>query len=456
MPCDGRMIIDRRSQFQNWCVSHFPRFLLTKLFNNTNCWAVNVSFAIFGITKLIADLIQNIAKLSRINSYSLENRKIAIIFDLTRQHLPPAISVEELEEFFFNESCDLLKSGTTAVVILSNLSQKSIQLSDRLFSYSSLNQLVFATRNGLRSKCWLLITALLQTVSSVRICRNFLGQLGILPDLFEMNLFLGSELNVNVSSAFVTNTSSYSFPSVFYLNKRVRLFDTEMLHYSENSLPLTYKEFEEKGIPKWIFNSRVDTHKVWTNEYATFLRSSNPLLAVEVVGSMIFRPRRKKQFYQKRSNQILILDVNPSSHESKNGPYTELAGKRFLNCIESVHPFIASRFSPRPIIKIKSKRRRISAHSDQYLEYKMELIERGILEEVPWHSDLYSLIAGSAVVLCSIGTSPSLIAREFGIPVAMFYSGENELMKPLIDYGIPLLQDASEVHSFLSIHLENS
>jgi hypothetical protein len=170
---------------------------------------------------------------------------------------------------------------------------------------------------------------------------------------------------------------------------------------------------------------------------------------------MIFRPRKNSQIYKKSINQILILDVNPSTHENKNGPYTELAGKRFLDCIENVQPFLANSYSPRPIFKIKSKRRRISAHSDQYLEQKIELIQRGVVEEVPWQSNLYSLISESAVVLCSIGTAPSLIARELGIPVAMFYSGENELMTPLVDYGIPLLQDTAAVYSFLSSHLEN-
>jgi len=452
---DERIIIDRRSQFQNWCESKFPSFVYSKLFDNSRNWPVSLCFAIFGFTKLIADLIQNISALSRVGSYPLSNQKIAIIFDLTRQHLPPAIPASDLEEFFFNANSDLLKSGTNSLIILNNLSEKSFQLSDRLFSYSSLNQLVLAARNGYPSKCWSLISAFYQTLTSVRMSRNFLDLSGILPDLFEMNLFLASNLNVNTSTAFVTTSSIYSFPSVFYLNKRVRFFETEMLHYSENTLPLTNKEFEEKGTPQWIFNSRVDTHKVWTNEYAKFLTSANPLLSVKVVGSMIFRPRKNSEIYKKRINQILILDVNPSTHESKNGPYTELAGKRFLDCVENVHPFLANSYSPKPIFRIKSKRRRISAHSDKYLEHKMELIQRGIVEEVPWQSNLYSLISESAVVLCSIGTAPSLIARELGIPVAMFYSGENELMNPLVDYGIPLLQDDAAVYSFLSSHLEN-
>ncbi len=452
---DECIFIDRRSQFQNWCESKFPPLVYSKLIDNRRKWPGNLCFAIFGFTKLIAHLIQNTSTLSKVGSYPLSIQKTAIIFDLTRQHLPPAIPASDLEEFFFDANSDLLNSGTNSVIILNNLSEKSFQLSDRLYSYPSLNQLVLAARNGFPSKCWSLITAFYQTVSSVRIRRNFLGQLGILSDLFEMNLFLASNLSVNTSTAFVTTSSIYSFPSVFYLNKRVRFFQTEMLHYSENTLPLTWKEFEEKGTPQWIFNSRVDTHKVWTKEYAKFLTSANPLLSVKAVGSMIFRPRNGTQIYKKRTNQILILDVNPSTHESKNGPYTELAGKRFLDCIENVHPFLASSYSPKPIFRIKSKRRRISAHSNKYLEHKLELIQRGIVEEVPWQSNLYSLISESAVVLCSIGTAPSLIARELGIPVAMFYAGENELMNPLVDYGIPLLQDAAAVYSFLSSHMEN-
>jgi hypothetical protein len=452
---DERIILDRRSQFLNWCEVKLPGFVSSKLFQNSRKWPGSLCFAIFGTAKFIAALFQNIPMLSRVGSYPLASQRIAIIFDLTRQHLPPAVPVSDLEEFFFNGNGELLKSGTNAVVILNSLSEKSFSLSDRLFSYSSLNQLIFAAKNSLPSKCWSLIKAFYKTITSLRICRNFLSQLGILPDLFAMNLFLGSDLKNNTTTAFVTTSSIYSYPSVFYLHKRVRLFETEMLHYSENTLPLTYKEFKEKGTPQWIFNSRVDTHKVWTNEYAKFLIATNPLLSVKVVGSMIFRPTKNSQIYKKRINQILVLDVNPSSRESKNGPYTELAGKRFLDCIENVQPFLASSYSPRPIFKIKSKRRRISAHSEKYIEHKMELIARGIVEEVPWQSNLYSLIAESSVVLCSIGTAPSLIARELGIPVAMFYSGENELMKPFVDYGIPLLQDTAAVYAFLSSHLEN-
>ena len=453
---DPNIFNDRRSQFINRFEKKFPQLVSLKLININMNWLFSTSFAIFGFAKFVETIIQDISRVSRVGNYSLANKEIAIIFDLTRQHLPPAIPTPDLEDFFFLSHSNLLKPGTNSVVILDKLSKESRQLSDRLFSYPSLNQLVFATKNDLPSRCLLLTKAFFLTISSVRICRNFLSSLGVLCDLFEMHLFLESNLNTNMSIAFVTNTSFYSSPAIFYLDKRTRSFDSEMLHYSENSLPLTFKEFEEKGIPNWIFNSRVDTHKVWTDEYASFLTSTNPLLSVEVVGSLIFRPIKTRQSYKRIRNQILLLDVNPSIHESKNGPYTDLAGRRFLDCIEDVKPFLANIYVPMPTFKIKSKRRRIAAHSDNYIEHKMELIARGILEEVPWQANLYSLIAESAVVLCSVGTSPALIARELGIPVAMFYSGENELMDALVDYGIPILQDSAALYSFLSSHLEES
>jgi polysaccharide biosynthesis PFTS motif protein len=452
---DAEIMIDRRNQFQNWCERKLPVFVSSNPRNHSISWLVSICFAIFGFTKFIAMLIQSISNISRVHGHSFTNHKIAIMFDLTRQHLPPAIPIEDLEDFFFHSHSHLLQPEINSVVVLNNLSKKSLEYNNRIFFYPSLGQLVFASKDGLLDKFWLLAKAFYQTIASVRFCRNLLGQIGILPDLFEVRIFLGSGLNTNTGKAFVTNTSFNSFPSIFYLDKASRFFDTEMLHYSENSLPLTCKEFEEKGTPHWIFNSRVDTHKVWTDEYARFLASTNPSLSVDAVGSLIFRPINVKQICEINRNQILLLDVNPSTHESKNGPYTDLAGERFLSCIEDIQPALDRSYLPKPVFKIKSKRRRIGAHSDKYLNHKMGLIERSIVVEVPWQTNLYSLIAESAVVLCTVGTSPALIARELGIPVAMFYSGENELMSPLVDYGIPILKDSAEVYSFLSSHLEN-
>jgi polysaccharide biosynthesis PFTS motif protein len=361
-----------------------------------------------------------------------------------------------LDEFFFDSDRNLLDSETRSMVLIIQSSKVNAQLTHRLISSPSISHLVFGSKASRGSKIYVLIKALIKTITSISLDRNFLNTAGILHDIFEVNLLREGNFHERINFVFVTNSSFYNFPSIFYLERKTRHFQTEMLHYSENSLPLTDLEFQEKGLPAWIFNSRVDIHKVWTTEYAKFLTSANPSLLVEAVGSLIFRPREPRNVLNKRKSnkyQILLLDVNPSIFESKNGPYTEFAGKSFLDCINDVHPFLMSGYEPRPIFKIKSKRRRIPGHSIRYLEQKDRLIEQGVIEEVSWHTNLYTLIADSDVVLCSIGTSPGLIARELGIPVAMFYGGENKLMDPLVDYGIPLLQNPAAVYSFISNNL---
>jgi polysaccharide biosynthesis PFTS motif protein len=227
-----------------------------------------------------------------------------------------------------------------------------------------------------------------------------------------------------------------------------------MIHYSENDWPLTELELSDNNL-EWVRESRVDKHLVWTEEFANYIKSKNPVLKVEVKGSLIFQPLPRKDFLPYLEKSISVFDIVPSIEENPLGPYNERSCISFLSGINQVRQLFLNNGGVPPLFILKSKRRIINSHSRVYLRYRTELESLGVIKVVPWYFNLYDLILSSKFVVCAIGSSPALIAREYKIPVAFHYQGQHKLADPIVDYGIPRTSHPQELYDLIQRALIN-
>jgi polysaccharide biosynthesis PFTS motif protein len=398
---------------------------------------------------LFSSIITTLLRIFRVERRLYESKHSACMFDLTRQHLPPFISEPELEEFFFQEDRPILMQDTRRVFILLNgYKTSTISSSNLIFekSFLQLTQHFFPSR--MKEFKAVLLSSFYVFYSSLYVVRNSRIR-HILLDLFEIKMFLSSELSDSLLESIITTSSFNKSPSIFYILEEKRAFQTEMIHYSENSFPLTIQEKIPPLEIDWIANSRVDLHKVWTSNFEVFLQQHLPNVKISALGSIIFQKFPEKSHQFKKKNQIAVFDVVPSAHESLNGAYTTESGTRFLCGLSQIKDCLDAVLKDPPILVIKSKRRTIPAHNSIYLELKKRLISENRIYEIDWNSNLYDFIGVSRYVICMPGTAPAIIAKELNIPVISLYLGDNVLCDPYVDYGIPVFQNVEEASKYI-------
>ena len=211
---------DRKREAQNWLSNRYPRlFPVNHSGTHTNAFSA-IQFALFGLFRFSIKIFRDgLISLKSDNLFPRDG-KFAIVFDLTRQHLPPAITVNELDEFFFDSDRNLLDSETRSMVLIIQSSKVNAQLTHRLISSPSISHLVFGSKASRGSKIYVLIKALIKTITSISLDRNFLNTAGILHDIFEVNLLREGNFHERINFVFVTNSSFYNFPSIFYLERK--------------------------------------------------------------------------------------------------------------------------------------------------------------------------------------------------------------------------------------------
>lgn len=370
--------------------------------------------------------------------YLSTNEKFSCIFDLTRQHLPPAINSNGLEDFFFDKNRPVISNESDCVVIISSLF-RGIHREKNIIFCNNFTQIIFI-HESFRST----IIILIKLVSTLHEQRMWLRKHNLnfshLSNIVEILLFFLSNISANIEEGIVTNSSFTKSPSIFYIDKINRNYKTCMIHYSENSVPLTASEYQKEPTPSWIKNSVVDTHKVWTSAYVNYLSNINNSIDAKALGSLVFVKPIDEIKLLRVKNQIIFLDREPSDFESDYGVYTENAGINFLKNIEFLHSELCEKLENPPNFLMKPKRRELPEYSQKYLNYKKSMIERKILFQVPWDSNIYNLIYESKILVSMIGISASIIARELNKPSLQVYFGENKLIDSLVKYEIEIIK----------------
>ena len=58
---------------------------------------------------------------------------------------------------------------------------------------------------------------------------------------------------------------------------------------------------------------------------------------------------------------------------------------------------------------------------------------------------MYEIIASSNFVICMVGTSPALVAKELNIPVVYLHVGDVSIFEPPVDNEIEVLNSLEEL-----------
>ena len=415
---------------------------LKKKRNNSFIDTKKVSEVIY-IIRFFLLVVSSVLEIFRNSKPKSALEKTSLVYDLTRQHLPPNIKSQELYEFFFQPDRRIIDKNSKIVTLIKKTSSAKNDNYKSIYFKKSFISYIISNEKTLFRRLRLVFFALVQTVYFIAayIKTNHLKY--ILSDIFEIALFLSSTASKNLNEIILTNNSFFNYPAISFIPKERRKFITVMLHYSENDFDWTKKPSQQEL--SWISYAKADLHKVWTPAFAKYLADLNIHGEVEFCGSIIFRPKIEYNFEQDYVNRIAVFDVTPSLTEDPCGPYNLSSGISFLKCIKSFYDTIKKHYGEELEIVFKAKRRDIPEHFKAYLNLRDELFNLKGFRGVKWHDNMYQIIASSNFVICMVGTSPALVAKELNIPVVYLHVGDVSIFEPPVDYGIEVLNSLEEL-----------
>lgn len=415
---------------------------LTKKINNNILDKIIISELTY-ITKFILLVFSSFLEIFRYSKSENLLKKHSLVYDLTRQHLPPHIEPRELYEFFFQPDRRMISENSRNIFIMKKTPFGGNDDYKSLFFTKSFNRYVISGESNFFGKLRLVNSATIQTIFFIIISikTNHLNY--ILSDIFEIALFESSTTCKSLNEIILTNNSFFSYPSISFIPKNKRHFHIVMLHYSENAFDWTKKSSQQEL--SWISYAKADLHKVWTPEYAQFLTDSNIHGEVEFCGSIIFRPKIDYCASGNNVIRIAVFDIAPSIFEEQFSPYGLLCGMSFLNCIKSFYNIAGKIYGEKLEFVFKAKRRDIPGSYNEYLSLRDELFNLKGFHGAKWSDNLYKIIASSNFVICMVGSSPALIAKELKIPVVYLHVGDVVIFDPPVNNGVKVLYSLDEL-----------
>jgi hypothetical protein len=150
-------------------------------------------------------------------------------------------------------------------------------------------------------------------------------------------------------------------------------------------------------------------------------------------------------FEQNNVIKIAVFDVTPSLTEDQFGPYNLSSGLSFLRCINSFYTTNRKIYGDNLELVFKAKRRDIPEHFSEYINSRKELFSLRGVRGAKWSDNMYEIIASSNFVICMVGTSPALVAKELKIPVVYLHVGDVLTFEPPVDNGIIVLNSLEEL-----------
>jgi len=367
--------------------------------------------------------------------------EICLFFDLTRQHLVPThMNEKDLELFFEKDFVERLNFGYKKIVIVGNESYNNLYT--KLHFVESYTKYLFTGKITLAQIKRILYFL---PIIVIKLFNNNDFRM-IANDLLEIALSLNLLTNNSNSSFIITNSSLEQLPSVFYIKKQFRAFETVCLLYSENNFLITNSQKisfapESDLVLKNFFIDRLFT---WTNEYKSFLEKYSSNTQIYCRGSIIFK-HKPNVLGSNSKKTVTVFDIIPDINESIASLYHVKFSLEFLDEILELKKLMI-KFEKDCEIIIKHSRRVIPSHDLEYIKKLQSLKNDYILKEVPYNSSIYELVQQSKLVICAIGTSPALVAREYGIPVAYLCTSLNVFSGP-VDYNIQTVKSGADLYN---------
>jgi ribosomal-protein-alanine N-acetyltransferase len=239
---------------------------------------------------------------------------------------------------------------------------------------------------------------------------------------------------IGVIEATVITNSHYHVQPLWMRALPDRRFATHMVWYSQNSIPFVYKM---DGVRSYLPNHRyieLDHVWVWTQGFARYLHDTAVRGTCHVVGPILwYLPERSRGAGPGATLRIALFDVTPQTPAFTYRVGLVFNYYRAENVIAFVRDIVAARDDlqeewRRPIeVVLKHKRNPTHVHEQAYLEQIKELNDSGRIRLVPPETNIYSLIAESAVTVVMPYSSPVYVATAMGVP-AVFYDPTGDLV----------------------------
>lgn len=240
-------------------------------------------------------------------------------------------------------------------------------------------------------------------------------------------------------SLFSTISTLGKNPKSFTLDKKLRRFSVYLIHYAQNTLPvdLDITDFENQ-IPNYLIDSNIDTHFVWSKEYADILSLKESKTKFEIVGPILFRLNRLAHSSSVKKKSIVIFDVTIPKFKKHQNFYTEELGSYFLDdIIEAVNShFLNERYH----LYLKPKRPyNDKVHSEKYLNQIFEYAEKKILTLYKPELDIFELLKETTLSISIPFTTAAVLAREMRVPSVFYYPLIDNNLTNIYEKSIPLL-----------------
>jgi len=134
---------------------------------------------------------------------------------------------------------------------------------------------------------------------------------------------------------------------------------------------------------------------------------------VKSLGSLVLQEEELKR-KTNDSFVITFFDVTPMA-QAKDF-YEPYIAMNNLECIFEMTKQLQDEFGKYLQLRVKPKRRYSKIHSQGYINKMNDGVHSGLVELLNPHTNLYSVISESDLVLSVPFTSPSVIARELDVP----------------------------------------
>lgn len=238
-----------------------------------------------------------------------------------------------------------------------------------------------------------------------------------------------------------------------------------MVWYAQNWKPIRWIEDPLDSDIVELPRIAADTHWVWTRSFAAYLSTLQPQAACHVVGPLLWC-LPKSEPCPTDVVSISVFDVPPYANDvalaygefpNYNHPQNLFA---FIHDVLELATRLMAELGLSVVVSLKTKRGYNTAYDRPYFDHLESLAAQGRIRLRHHSTNLYSMIAGSHLVLAYPFTSPAYVAAHLGVP-AIYHDPAGAILRQdfsdLPD-GLPFTSDGQalfeEVKDLLGKHGE--
>lgn len=231
-----------------------------------------------------------------------------------------------------------------------------------------------------------------------------------------------------IENIVITN-SNYSAQPLWMSHLPEKRFLVHMVWYSQNTVPLVNAADPiTANIPNYR-HVRVDASWVWTDAYAVYLRALSIPGDIHVVGPILWYLPPAHTSTKAASHDIALVafDVTPVKDAVAeaiglfDNYYSTAIMTRFVEETVSVCSELEQQTGRRVRLSLKHKRSyNAKTHDPRYIDLIGRLAAQGVVELVPFETNMYELLEKSDVAVVVPYSSPAYVASAVGVRAVYF------------------------------------